>query len=80
MLPDWIDNMKFILISYALANLQPIYADQTTCEQAMNALRSVPQYEDAVCIPMPEGSVRENERTEVFSQFFDLVEKLSNGN
>ena len=69
--------MKYILISIALSNLQPVYQDKATCEEAMDALRTRPAYEDAVCIPMPEGSVRENERTAVFDQFFDMVERLS---
>lgn len=69
--------MKYVLISMALYNMQPVYSDKATCEEAMTALQSRPSYEDAVCIPMPEGSVRENERNKVMNDFFDMIERLA---
>lgn len=73
--------MKFILISAALMNLQPIYDNQTTCELAAQQLHKNPYYEDAVCIPMPAGgsygeSLDSRNIDRVFDNFFDLIKKL----
>ena len=69
--------MKMILIATALAGLQPIYADEETCNKAVIALNQSQDYSDAVCIPMPEGTVRENERTVAMDQFFYLMDILT---
>jgi hypothetical protein len=76
MLSDWTYDMKMILIATALAGLQPIYADEETCNKAVIALNQSQDYSDAVCIPMPEGTVRENERTVAMDQFFYMMDIL----
>ena len=60
--------IKTILISGALG-LNIVYPSADVCQTALNAVQ--PQDPKAICIPAGE-----NEQDQMFSKFFNMVEKL----
>ena len=62
--------MKFILIAAAM-NLQMIYPSEDICKQALDVVKE--QDPKAICIPKGE-----DKQTEMFDQFFKMVDKLQN--
>ena len=62
--------MKFILIAAAM-NLQITYPTEDVCRQALEEVKA--QDPRAICIPKGE-----DKQTEMFDQFFKMVDKLQN--
>lgn len=68
--------MKFVLIAAVFGTMQPVYDSQESCAMAAKIIKESYPLEQAVCIPMPETTMKDSKQDRLFNNFVKLIKEL----
>lgn len=68
--------MKFVLIAAVFGTMQPVYDSQESCAMAVKIIKESYPLEQAVCIPMPETTMKDSKQDRLFNNFVKLIKEL----